>query len=169
MTLQELFDVLSNNPSITLFYFIALPLTAYLCGVMGKGEGHTSPWKYVYCVLLYMAAIPGIFAVFLNVYLFLFERQSVMRMNLFTQVLPIITMLVTFFIIRKNVDLNLIPGFDRLSGLVMIVAIVIGLMWILDRTRIFAITFIPFQYVILILIAAIVGLSFGWNKLSSTR
>jgi len=169
MTLQELFDVLSNNPAITLFYFIALPLTALLCGVLGRGSGHQSPWKYAYCVLLYMAAVPGIFAIFLNVYLFLFERQSVMQMNLFTQVIPVITMLVTFFIIRKNVDLSLIPGFDRISGLVMIVAVVIGLMWILDRTRIFAVTVVPFQYVILMLIGALVLIRLGWSRLSATR
>jgi hypothetical protein len=169
MTLQQFFDVLSANPSITLFYFIALPLTALLCGLLSKGNGHESPWKYAYCVLLYMAAVPGIFAIFLNVYLFLFERQSVMQMNLFTQVFPVITMLATFFIIRKNVDLSLIPGFDRLSGLVMVVAVVIGLMWILDRTRIFAVTIVPFQYVIIMLIGALIALRFGWSKLSANR
>lgn len=169
MTLQELFDVLSNNPSITLFYFIALPLTAVLCGVLGKQRGHESPWKYVYCLLLYMAAIPGIFAIFLNVYLFLFERQSVMQMNLFTQVIPVITMFLSFFIIRKNVDLSLIPGFDRLSGLVLMVAVLIGLMWILDSTKILAITFIPFQYVLLILVGALILLRFGWSKLAIKR
>ncbi len=166
MTLQELFDVLSDNPSLTLFYFIALPLTAFLCGLFAKDRGHESPWKFVYCALLYMAALPGIFAVFLNVYLFLFERQSVMNMNLFTQVFPVITMFITFFIIRKNVDLSLVPGFDRLSGLVLMVAVLIGLMWVLDSTKILAITFIPFQYALLIIVGALVVLRFGWSKMA---
>jgi hypothetical protein len=113
-----------------------------------------------------MAALPGIFAVFLNVYLFLFERQSVMNMNLFTQVFPVITMFITFFIIRKNVDLSLVPGFDRLSGLVLMVAVLIGLMWVLDSTKILAITFIPFQYALLIIVGALVVLRFGWSKMA---
>ncbi len=169
MTLQQFFDVLSANPSITLFYFIALPLTAVLCGLLSRGNGHKSPWSYAYCVLLYMAAVPGIFAIFLNVYLFLFERQSVMQMNLFTQIFPIITMLVTFFIIRKNVDLSLVPGFDRLSGLVVLVGVVIGLMWILDRTRLFAVTVVPFQYVIFMLIGALILIRYGWSRVSANR
>lgn len=165
MTLQQFFDVLSANPAIVLFYFIALPLTAFLCGVFGKGEGHLSPWKYVYCILLYMAAVPGIFAVFLNVYFFLFERQSLGQMNIFTQILPIIAMFVTFLIIRRSVDLSTIPGFDRLSGLVLIVTALIGAMWILDRTRIIAITIIPFQYVVLIIVGLLIAIRIGWKQL----
>ncbi len=169
MTLQELFNVISENKAITLFYFIALILTAFLSGILSKDQGHQSPWKQVYCILLYMAAVPGIFAVFLNVYMFLFERQSIMQMNLVTQVLPIIGMFITFFIIRRNVDLALIPGFDRISGLVLMVGVLIGIMWVLDRMKIFAITFIPFQYVFLILIAALILLRFGWSKVSVKR
>ena len=73
MTLQELFDVLGANPEIILFFFAALPLTAFLASVFGRGEGHLSPWKYLYCILTYLSAIPGIFAILLNIYLFLFE------------------------------------------------------------------------------------------------
>jgi len=74
MTLQEFFDACTNNPEIIGFYFVALPLTAFLASVFGKGEGHLSPWKYLYTVLVYAATVPGIFAIVLNVYLFLFER-----------------------------------------------------------------------------------------------
>lgn len=164
MTLQQFFDVLSANPAIVLFYFIALPLTAFLCGVFSKGTGHLSPWKFVYCALLYMAAVPGIFAIFLNVYFFLFERQSILDANLYTQILPIIAMVVTFLVIRRNVDLQLIPGFDRITGMVVIIAAVIGALWILDRTRIIAITFLPFQYVFLIIIGLLVAIRYGWKK-----
>lgn len=164
MTLQQFFDLLSGNPEIVLFYFIALPLTAFLSGIFGKGEGHLSPWKYVYCALVYMAAIPGMFAIFLNVYFFLFERQSILDANIYTQFLPIIAMFVTFLLITRNVDLAEIPGFDRLSGLILIVGGLIAAMWILDRTHIIAITFLPFQYVILIIIALLVLIRLGWKR-----
>lgn len=166
MTLQQFFDVLSANPAIVLFYFIALPLTAFLCGIFGQGEGHLSPWKYAYCALLYMAAVPGIFAVFLNVYFFLFERQSILQANIYTQFLPIIAMFVTFMLIRRSVDLNTIPGFDKLSGLILIVTGLMAGMWIVDRTHILAITFLPFQYVILIIIALLVLIRVGWSRLA---
>ena len=166
MTLQEFFDVLSNNPSIVIFYFVALPLTAFLCGIFGKGEGHLVPWKYTYSALLYMAAVPGIFAITLNLYFFLFQRQNIMDTNIFTQILPVISMLLTFFLIRRNVDLHKVPGFDRLSGLLLVVTTIIAAMWILDRTHIIAITIVPFQYVILIIIALLVIARFGWKRLA---
>lgn len=167
MTLQQFFDLLSANPAIVLFYFIALPLTAFLSGILDRREGHKSPWKYAYCALLYMAAVPGIFAVFLNVYFFLFERQSILQANIYTQFLPIVAIFVTFLIIRRNVDFATIPGFYKLSGLIMIVTALMAGMWVLDRTHIIAITFLPFQYVILIIIALLVLIRVGWKRLAN--
>ncbi|MEL6390765.1 MAG: hypothetical protein AAFQ02_11425 [Bacteroidota bacterium] len=164
MTLQELFDAVSTRPEIICFYFLALPLTALLASIFGKAEGHLTPWKEMYCVLIYLACIPGIFAVILNVYLFLFERQSVMDTNVFTQILPIVVMVLTLWLIRRNVAFDHIPGFDRLGGLLMIVFAVLAVMWLLDRMRIVAITFLPFQYVLLLLVAALIGIRFGLKK-----
>ena len=78
MTLGQFFEAVSQQPSIVLFYFFALPFTAFLAIVFGSGEGHVSPWKYLYTVLVYFACIPGIFALTLNAYMFLFERQPIM-------------------------------------------------------------------------------------------
>lgn len=165
MTLQQFFDLISENPSFILFYFIALPLTAYLSSIFGKGEGHLTPWKQLYCVLVFAAAIPGIFAVILNIYLFLFEQQPVMQTNIYTQILPMIIMLLTLWLIRKNVPFELIPGFDRLSGLLMIVLAVLAVMWLLDRLHIIAFTYMPFHYVLILLVAAFVAVRFGAKKM----
>lgn len=165
MKLHEFFDLLSSNPLILLFYFFALPLTALLAGVFGKGEGHLTPWKQLYCFLAFAAAIPGIFALILNVYLFLFEKQPIMDTNIYTQIIPILIMVVTFWLIKRNVPFELIPGFDRISGLIMIVMAVLSIMWLLDRLHIIAFTYLPFQYVLIFIVAAFVGVRFGVKKL----
>ena len=72
MTLRELFDYLSANPLAVVAYFFLLLITAILAGFMGKGEGHLSPWKYLYSAIIYLVCVPGIFAAALAVYLFLF-------------------------------------------------------------------------------------------------
>lgn len=167
MTLKDFFDLMSDNPAILLFYFIALPLTAFLACVLGRNEGHISPWKYLYSFLIYGACIPGIFAISLNIYLFLFERQSVMDANIYTQILPIIVMGFTLWFISKNVDLDQIPGFDKVGGLIMMIAAVLAVMWILDRTRIIAITFLPFWVVIVIVIVLLVVFRFGFKSFFS--
>lgn len=165
MTLGDFFQTLSDSPEVVCFLFISVPLTAFLASIFGKNEGAKSPWKHLYSFLVYAACIPGIFAITLNVYLFLFERQSIMSANLFTQVLPIISMVLTLWLIKKNVSFNDIPGFDKLGGLIMILTSLIIVMWILEKTRIFAITIVPFYYFFILFIVILVAVRVGWKKL----
>lgn len=167
MTLGDFFDILSQNPAIVYFYFMALPLTALLAGIFGKGEGEITPWKYLYSILVFLAAIPGIFAITLNVYLFMFERQSIMDTQMATQIVPVLSMMLTFYLIRRNVCLDDIPGFDKISGLVMILTALISLMWIAEKTHIIAITFLPFTWVLGIFAILLFLIRFGWKKFLS--
>jgi len=165
MTLQEFFDLLSAHPEVIIFFFASLPMTAFLASVFGKGEGHLTPWKQLYCVLTFAATIPGVFALILNVYLFLFEQQPIMETNIYTQILPILIMILTLWLIRRNVPFELIPGFDRLSGLMAILLAVLGAMWFLDRLHIIAFTYMPFHYVLIFLVVIFVGIRLGVKKL----
>ncbi|MEP6647425.1 MAG: hypothetical protein ABJC12_10045 [Saprospiraceae bacterium] len=167
MTLGEFFQWTALHPSLLLGYFIAIPFIALLAGLFSKGEGHLSPWKYLYSILIYLVSIPGIFAVTLSIYFFLFERRPIMDTNLFTQVLPILSMAATILIIRKNVNLDLVPGFDKISGLILIIATLMCLMWIIDKTRIYSITYMPFYVVILILMAGFFVIRLGLKRLAN--
>jgi len=162
MTLGDFFRICSENPALLLFYVIAIPLTALLALFFGSGEGDQSPWKYLYSVLVYLSCIPGIFAITLSFYLFLFEHRSILDTNIYTQILPVVSMIITLLLIRRNVSLDLVPGFGKLSGLLMVLFAVIALLWILDRMRIFVITFVPFIWIVVfmlvIVLAAILGI-----------
>ena len=164
MTLKEFFDALTNDPTYVIFYFAIIPIAAFLAGILGKGEGHISPWKYLYSTLIYFICVPGIFAITVSIYQFLFERRSIWEADVFVQVLPVISMVVTLLIIRRNVDLDLIPGFDKLGGLVTVITASLAIMWFIDRLRIIAFTYIRFELVILFLIGLIVLIRFGWKK-----
>lgn len=165
MTLGQFFESVSQKPDIVLFYFFALPFTAFLATIFGKGEGHLSPWKYLYTILVYFVCIPGIFALTLNAYMFLFERQPVMDTNLFTQVLPVLCMLITLWLIKKNVSLNDVPGFDKIGSLFFIITVLISMMWILEKTNIFIFTFMPFYQFILFFIGFLILIRLGWSKM----
>ncbi len=164
MTLQEFFRLLGENPSYILLYFSMIPFTAILSGMMGRGEGHLSPWKYLYSMLIYLVCVPGIFAFTLNVYLFLFERRSVLDSDIYTQILPIISMIATLLIIRKNVSYRDIPGFEKLSGLVMMILATFAFMWLLDKTRIYVFSYVPFWQAILIFAGLFLLIRFGWSR-----
>lgn len=167
MTLQELFDKIGQNPDFLLFYFMVIPVTTLLAGILGKGEGHLSPWKYLYAVLIYLVSIPGIFAVALNIYFFLFQRRDLMQTDVYLQILPVLVMVITIFLIRRNVDLALVPGFDKLSGLWMMLFATFSFMWFIDRTRIMIFSYMPFQYVIGFFLLMFGIIYLGWRKFLS--
>lgn len=165
MTLKDFFDLLGDNPFYIVAYFSLIPFTALLALLMGRGEGHLSPWKYLYSILIYGVCVPAIFAITLSVYLFLFERRSILDTDVLTQILPVVSMVATLLLISKNVPLDRIPGFEKISGLIMMITAAFAFMWFIDRTRIFAFTYIPFQYVILIFIGLLIVIRFGWSRI----
>lgn len=165
MTLQQLFQHIGENPNFILFYFLIIPIAAIIAGILGKGEGHFSPWKYLYASLIFMVSIPGIFAVALNAYFFLFQRGDIMQTDIYIQVLPIIVMLVTIFVIRRNVDLSLIPGFDKISGLWFFLFATMFLMWMLEKVHFVVFSYLPFQYLLGIFAILFTLIYFGWKKI----
>jgi hypothetical protein len=164
MTLRELFEYIGQNPNYVIFYFALIPFAALLGSFLDGDRGHTSPWKYIYSALIYLVCIPGLFVLTLNVYLFLFEKGSVMNFDLILQLLPIISMILTLLVIRNNMDMKLIPGFHKLSGLMMLITAVLGLMWIIDRTHIIAFVQLRFEIVILIFVVLLLLMRFGFKK-----
>lgn len=165
MTLREFFQMLADNHLYVIFFFTIIPFAAWLAGLLGKGEGHLAPWKFLYSTLIYLVCVPGIFAVSLDVYLFLFEKQSIFDTDIYTQILPIVSMVATLFIIRQNVDFDAIPGFDKLSGLITMIAATLAIMWFIDRTHIVVFSYLRFEVVILIFIFLLILIRFGWSRI----
>ncbi|TAK41946.1 MAG: hypothetical protein EPO28_07890 [Saprospiraceae bacterium] len=167
MTLQEFFDLLAANPFWILAFFILVPFTAWLAGNLGKGEGHLTPWKYLYSTLVYLSCVPGIFAVTLSIYLFIFERRPILQTDIYTQILPVLSMVGTLLLIRRNVDLKDVPGFEKISGLILVITATLALMWFIDRTHIWVISFLPFWQAVLIFIGLLLTVKWGWGKIFS--
>ena len=166
MTLKDFFDLMGDNPFYILSYFLLIPITALIAGVMGKGEGHISPWKFLYSTLIYMVCIPGIFAITLNAYKFLFERGSILALDIYTQILPIISMIITLLLIRKNVRLDRIPGFGNLAGLVTMVLVMFIIMWFLEHTRIIVFSYMKIEYFFAMLLVLLLVFRYGWSSFS---
>ena len=164
MTLGQFLEALNQNPAIVGFYYVALPLTAILAGIFGRGEGDISPWKYLYTALIYLAFIPGIFAIILNLYLIVIERQSILDFNLYTQLLPIVGMAIVLMIVRRNVDLNAVPGFGKLTGLIWMITVALVLLWILEKAHIVFFSQFRFSYFIVFLIALLILFRWGYRR-----
>lgn len=165
MTLQELFDSIGSNPTLVLIYFAMLPITALIAGFMSKDEGYEEPWCYLYSVLVYAACIPGIFALTLTGYSFMFERASMLDKNIFVYFLPIIVMIATLLIINRNVDIKDIPGFGKLSGLLMVIFAVFFVMFLLQKIQIFTVFFGSITHLFGLFIVLFAVFMWGSSKL----
>jgi hypothetical protein len=168
MTLQDLFDNIADNPTFIIIYFIAIPLLTALFAWIGHGEANRSPWKYIYSTLIYLSSVPGIFAITVSVYTFLFVRTSFLNVNVLVYFLPVISMVATFMILKRVVNLDEIPGFGKLSGLLMTIFAIILVMFILDRTRIIAFVMIPVQYLILIMVLLFFMFRIGMKRVMNS-
>ncbi|GAB3957014.1 hypothetical protein GCM10028805_48550 [Spirosoma harenae] len=166
MTLRDVFQVVSSQPGLLFLLLTAIPAGAFLVNLWsGETAEDIIKWKYVYAGLIYLACIPGIFAVTLNIYLFLFERQSIWDMNLAIQLLPILTMVTTLMLIRRKIPFKYIPGFGKLSSFLTLIAALIGILWFIDRTRIYAISYIPFSYIVIGFIGLLLVIRFTWSRI----
>lgn len=168
MTLRELFEYLSLHPESVVIYFLLIPVTALLAGILGRGEGSQSPWKYLYSALVFLVCVPGIFAAALAVYLFVFEPGgSIFNVNLLTQVLPIASMIVTLGIIRRNTTFQYIPGFSKLSDLIFMIGAVFLLMYLIDRLHLIAWVNVPVQWLLLIVAGLLILFRVGLKRMMS--
>lgn len=166
MTLNDFFQYAADNPLNVVFYFSIIPFAALLAGWMEREEGHLPPWNYLYSTLVYLVAVPAILSLAFNVYKWMFERGSILNANLVLQVLPVASMLLTFFIVKRQVRIESLPGFDRLGGLVLIISGAIAIMWFLDKVRIVAFTYFPIHYLLIIFLLLLVVVRFGWRRLA---
>lgn len=166
MTLHQFFDYISAHPLLAVAFLLFPPLMALCVAHFGRGRGYESPWREVYAVLIYLVCVPGLLAVALLAYLFLFERQSVWDLNIVTQVLPILSMVATLVVIRQNVDLDYVPGFGRLSGLMAMIFGLICLMYLADRTRLILFSYLPFVWVLVGFVLLVVLMGWGMRKVS---
>ncbi|GAB2574948.1 hypothetical protein [Spirosoma areae] len=166
MTLRDVFEAVSGQPALLFLLLSAVPTGAFLINLWsGETAEEIWKWRYAYAGLVYLACIPGIFAVTLTIYLFLFERQSIWDINLVVQVWPILTMVGTLLLIRRKIPFSYIPGFGKLSGFLTLIAALMGILWFVDRLRIYAVTYVPFSYIVIGFVGLLLLIRFAWSRI----
>ena len=136
----------------------APPLISWVIGRLhDRGRGGARPWKYFYAALVYLACVPGMFAGVLTANTLFFSRENLLDTSLLVYFVPIVSMIITLVFIRKNVAFDEVPGFDRLSGLMVMVGCSFAIALAIQKTRIW-IVFGGSIERLFILAAAIFGL-----------
>jgi len=79
----------------------------------------------------------AMFSAVLTAYSMFFRNENLLEVNLLVYVLPLVSMTVALVFVHKNVGFEAVPGFDRLSGLMILIACSFGLALAIHKTRIF--------------------------------
>lgn len=154
---------LEARPYYVIFYFFAIPFAAFLSNILGKGEGQLNPWCSFYAALIYLSVIPGVFAILLNLYHILFENTSIYDVNIMVQLVPILSMFLSLYIIKKNVEFSQIPGFGKITAFASSIAAIMVLLFILDKARILIFSYIPFVILFLIVAGIYLLVRYGYR------
>jgi len=165
MTIQEFAMSANDKPMMIFIFFGFIILTAILAGIMGKNEGHLAPWKYLYSAIIYLTCVPAILIVTLSIYALMFEGASIMQTSVTTQIVPVIAMIATLLIAKANVSLDRIPGFGKISGLILMIVASSVLMMIISKMRLLIFSYMPIHQLGLIFLVIFAVIYFGWTRL----
>ena len=135
MTARALIELLGSHPALLLGLALVPPVAAVvLAWVHGRDAGAAAAWRHLYAVLVYAACVPGMGAAVLTGYTLFFTHESLLDKDLLVYVVPIVSMAVTLILIRKSVSFDAIPGFDRLSGLMVLIGVTFAILLAIRKT-----------------------------------
>ncbi len=136
MTLRDLILAADAHPALTLG-LLAVPCAASLLAgfLHAPGRGGQPPWRTVYAAIVYAACLPGTFSASLIAYSALFTRENLLDASLLAYFAPIGAMALSLFLARRNVDFDEVPGFDKIWGLLGVLAVSFTFALAIQKTR----------------------------------
>lgn len=165
MTIQELIDWFSTNPYLVLGYFAAMLLLT-LIAVSVVSQNNFKQVRYFMSMLIYGVTVPGILAIFLTLYALLFLGNSLLNVSIVIYFVPILTMVLTLVILNKKVAMKDIPGFGKLSALIIMIGIAFIIIFVLQKSY-FGVFFNGgFTQLMLVFAILLVVLRFSWARLT---
>ena len=165
MTIQDLINWFSQNQNFTLGYFGVILILSILT-ILVVNKNNIKSLKYVLSAIVYAVTIPGVLAILLMLYALLMQRTNILNVSVITYFVPIIAMVITLIILNRKVTMRQIPGFDKLSSLIIMISIAFSIVFVLQKTY-FGVLFIGgisqlfIAFVILLLI-----LKVAWSRLT---
>jgi hypothetical protein len=135
MSFDDLVQWLDRYPLWVAGFMLIPPASCGLLRLIHKADcGGKTPWKFAYSVVIYWVCVPGLFAAMLTAYLLLFQNANLLKVNVLVFFLPVISMVATLLLVKSNVgNFDAIPGFGRLSGLMVMMGISFAIAFALHR------------------------------------
>ena len=124
MSVNDLIDLSANYRAWLLGYFLALPVLTMLVAAALNSLQNTRIIDYCLSMFIYFSAIPGMFSASLIFYSLFIAGHDLLKVDAVVYFLPIISMGSIFYLIGRKTDFDHLPGFGRLSGLMILLILV---------------------------------------------
>lgn len=136
-TLRHLIELISSHSHWLPYGYGAPVVLSLLLNMSLKlTQANRAPWTYIYSLLVYLVCLPGIFSITLVAYALFFTNENLLDANILVYFLPIVTMVLTLVIINKKISMNDLPGFERLSALMLLMGVTFLIILAIRKTHI---------------------------------
>ncbi len=161
-TLESILINISSSWMILISGMVLVTVTGCLVTLLlkrfsGKIAG------YFMSIPFFITVVPGVFFTLILLYLLFFTSKNLMTVPAF-YFFPAFHMVVSIFLFSKIVNFKDIPGFDRLSGFILFLAVSFGVVLMIFKLRIVAIAWFSPVYVLLIVFCLYLLLKSGLKK-----
>lgn len=163
MTVAAFIELLSADIIVLFFYFILLPIIAVIVTMASGNDGNQSPYNYLCSTLIYLVTIPGILSLTFWVYSLAVGGKSLWTLNFAVYYLPVISMVLTLFIIAKKASIKSLPWFGELYELLGMIAGVFGFILLLMHLQV--VKFGHWWQILLVFIVLFGILKLSWERL----
>ena len=136
---------------------LAIPVLCALLNQTQQKATERTGIHYIYSAAVFSTSIPGLFSAIILFYSLFFAKVNLLEVNMVLYFLPLITMVATLLVVKRRVGFDILPGFDRLAGLMILLGLTCLVLFLLYRLR-FVIGFFGSMEQLLIFGAVIYGL-----------
>lgn len=137
MTVRDLIEAGATHPGMLEGALVSIPGAAFLLGkAHAPGAGGQDPWRRAYSVLVYSATVPGMFSAALVAYSLFVTHENLLDVSIPVYFAPIVQMVVSLVVMSRNVDFEEVPGFDKIWGLLGVLAVTFTAVLFIQQTRI---------------------------------
>ena len=161
----DLISALQKFRTPLLIAMLLLPVVTWITGKSLTNLSKKSGAIFL-SIPVFVSVIPGTCCTLAVAYLIFIAHVNILReLDLVLGVGPIVCMIFTLVAISKIMPFDDIPGFDRLSGLIMTVAVSFVIILIVVKTRILVGFFASIKMLIALFIVLFLFLHIGISRL----
>lgn len=169
MTINEAVTNLSAYPEIVLIYFGATVISPLLLNLIYKQEKRQKFIELLYSIIIYAVAVPGILSASLLLYVMFLLKANILSLDALVYFVPTVSMAAVFFIISRKARFSDLPGFGRLSGLMLMLLAVYAVIFILYQLRFHIVFFGSFSHLLMLGAGLFVLFKIGMTRMKRNK